>query len=107
MKRRVLPVVAVLVVGLASLAGGLWTGMARSSAGGSTVQGSIKQEFANALSMLESNYVGKLDFEVLGKTSMQGMLRQLDPHSSYFTSTEFEELRSEQRSLYYGIGVTI
>lgn len=107
MKQRVIPVIAVLIVGLASLAGGLWTSMARSSAGGFTVQGLIKQEFTNALSIFESNYAGKLDFEVLGKTSMQGMLRQLDPHSSYFTSSEFEELRSEQRSLYYGIGVTI
>ena len=90
MKQKVLPVVAVLVVGLASLAGGLWTSMARSSTGGFTIQGSIKEEFGNALSVFENNYAGKLDFELLGKTSMQGMLRQLDPHSNYFTSTEFE-----------------
>ena len=38
---------------------------------------------------------------------MTGMLRTLDPHSSYFDPAEFEELKTDQRSEYLGIGATI
>ena len=36
-----------------------------------------------------------------------GMLRTLDPHSSYFDREEFDELKTDQRSEYMGIGASI
>ena len=41
------------------------------------------------------------------KSSIASMLRTLDPHSNYFDSSEFNELLSDQRSEYFGIGATI
>src|SRR5258708_4015046 len=35
------------------------------------------------------------------------MLRTLDPHSNYFDKEEFEELQTDQRSEYFGIGASI
>jgi carboxyl-terminal processing protease len=35
------------------------------------------------------------------------MLRSLDPHSNYFDRQEFEDMLSDQRSEYYGIGASI
>ena len=35
------------------------------------------------------------------------MLRSLDPHSNYFDREEFEELKTDQRSEYFGIGASI
>ena len=35
------------------------------------------------------------------------MLRSLDPHSNYFDRQEFEELKTDQRSEYFGIGASI
>src|SRR5207253_9950067 len=36
-----------------------------------------------------------------------GMLRSLDPHSNYFDKEEFDEMKTDQRSEYFGIGASI
>ena len=35
------------------------------------------------------------------------MLRSLDPHSNYYDREEYEELKTDQRSEYFGIGASI
>jgi carboxyl-terminal processing protease len=69
----------------------------------------IDQDFKEALNVIRQNYIegNKLDYNNVYKSSMTGMLRTLDPHSSYFDREEFEELRTEQHSEYTGIGATI
>lgn len=59
--------------------------------------------------MVEEHYIGgsKLDYNSVFKSSITGMLRSLDPHSNYFDKEEFEELKTEQRSEYFGIGASI
>lgn len=107
MKKLAAPLAAVLVVGVASLVGGLATRPARTTEADSHAQERLRQEFAEALGAIERTYSGQPEFENLGKSSIQGMLRQLDPHSNFFTKAEFDELQTEQRSRFYGIGVTI
>ena len=79
---------------------------ARSSA---TTILSIDQDFKDALNIIRENYIdgNKIDYNNAYKSSMTGMLRTLDPHSSYFDRDEFEELKTDQRSEYFGIGATI
>jgi carboxyl-terminal processing protease len=79
---------------------------ARSSA---TTILTIDDDFKEALNVIRDNYVdgNKLDYNTVYKSSMTGMLRTLDPHSSYFDREEFEELKTDQRSEYFGIGATI
>ena len=69
----------------------------------------VNQDFKEALAVIRDNYVdgNKLDYNNVYKSSMTGMLRTLDPHSSYFDREEFEELKTDQRSEYLGIGATI
>lgn len=69
----------------------------------------IDQDFKEALALIRQNYIdgNKLDYNNVYKSSMTGMLRTLDPHSSYFDREEFEELKTDQRSEYFGIGATI
>ncbi|MGC2237965.1 MAG: S41 family peptidase [Pyrinomonadaceae bacterium] len=69
----------------------------------------IEQEMAEALTLIQDNYVGgkSLDYNELFKTTIESMLHTLDPHSNYFDAKEFEEFRTEQRSEYFGIGATI
>jgi len=69
----------------------------------------IEQDVAEALSMIESNHVAgkKVDYNEVFKSSIDGMLHTLDPHSNYFDAKEFEQFRTEQSSRYYGIGATI
>jgi carboxyl-terminal processing protease len=69
----------------------------------------VADDFKEALSIVEENYVdgNKLDYNGVYKSSIMGMLRTLDPHSSYFDREEFDELKTDQRSEYYGIGASI
>lgn len=39
--------------------------------------------------------------------SIDGMLRTLDPHSSFFSPKEFAQLRERQEGRYFGIGISI
>jgi carboxyl-terminal processing protease len=71
--------------------------------------GSISAEVKEALSIIESNYASgkKIDYNIVVKSSIDGMLHSLDPHSNYFDAKEFEEFRTDQSSRYFGIGATI
>lgn len=69
----------------------------------------IERDFDEALKMIEEQYVDgkKLNYNEVVKSSIIGMLRSLDPHSNYYDREEFEELKTDQRSEYYGIGASI
>ena len=82
---------------------------ARSGAN-SRVSGTVvKSDVAEALSVIQNNYVDgqKLEYNTIFKSSISGMLKSLDPHSSYLDAADFAEFKTEQRSQYYGIGATI
>jgi carboxyl-terminal processing protease len=69
----------------------------------------IEQDIAEAVSVIESNHVvgKKISYNDIFKSSIDGMLHTLDPHSNYFDAKEFEQFRTDQSSRYYGIGATI
>lgn len=69
----------------------------------------ITQDFQEALAVIQQHYIdgNKLDYNDTYKSSILGMLRSLDPHSSYFDRQEFEDMLTDQRSEYFGIGASI
>ncbi len=69
----------------------------------------VEQDFSEALTIIQENYVdgNKLEYNTVFKSSIIGMLRSLDPHSNYYDREEFDELKTDQRSEYYGIGASI
>src|SRR5437588_6033755 len=66
----------------------------------------VEQDFNEALSVIREHYIegNKLDLNNVYKSSIIGALRTLDPHSNYFDKEEFDELKTDQRSEYFGIG---
>jgi len=70
---------------------------------------SIQRDFDEALKLIQEQYIEgkKLNYNDVYKSSIIGMLRSLDPHSNYYDRDEFEELKTDQRSEYYGIGASI
>ncbi|HLF85296.1 MAG TPA: S41 family peptidase [Blastocatellia bacterium] len=109
MRNRVLPLLAIAVIALATLAGGYY-GSARPAHvtdADSDLTDQLADEFKEAISEVQENYAGKVDLELFGKNAILGMLHQLDPHSAFFTKAEFDEVQTEQSSRIYGIGVTI
>jgi carboxyl-terminal processing protease len=69
----------------------------------------VEQDFSEALTVIQENYIDgkKLDYNNVFKSSIIGMLRSLDPHSNYYDKEEFDEMKTDQRSEYYGIGASI
>ena len=69
----------------------------------------LERDFEEALKMIEEQYIDgrKLSYNDVFKSSIIGMLRSLDPHSNYYDKEEFDELKTDQRSEYFGIGASI
>jgi carboxyl-terminal processing protease len=81
----------------------------RVARGSSTIIPLIEKDFDEAVRVIQDRYVEgtKLDYNSIVKSSIIGMLRSLDPHSNYYDREEYEELKTEQRSEYFGIGASI
>ena len=81
----------------------------RATRGGASAIPVIEKDFDEALRVIQENYVEgkKLDYSSVFKSSIIGMLRSLDPHSNFYDREEYEELKTDQRSEYYGIGASI
>ncbi len=69
----------------------------------------VQRDFDEALKLVQDQYVDgkKLNYNEAYKSSIIGMLRSLDPHSNYYDREEFDELKTDQRSEYFGIGASI
>jgi carboxyl-terminal processing protease len=81
----------------------------RSSRNVTPAAAALERDFEEALKLVQDQYVDgrKLKYNDVFKSSIIGMLRSLDPHSNYYDREEFEELKTDQRSEYYGIGASI
>ena len=88
---------------------GPYNGNRRSSRSAGTAIPLIEKDFDEALRVIQENYIEgkKLDYNTVFKSSIIGMLRSLDPHSNYYDREEYEELKTDQRSEYFGIGASI
>jgi carboxyl-terminal processing protease len=59
------------------------------------------------LRQIEKNYVEPQDDQKLVQGAIKGMVQSLDPHSSYLTKEEHQDLLSETKGSFSGIGVEI
>jgi carboxyl-terminal processing protease len=85
------------------------TAIRRNPRGGASAIPLIEKDFDEAMRVIQENYVAgkKLDYNAVFKSSIIGMLRSLDPHSNYYDRAEYDELKTDQRSEYFGIGASI
>jgi carboxyl-terminal processing protease len=64
--------------------------------------------FSNVYALVEDNFADKVAPEkAVYRGAIPGMLRTLDPHSSFFDPRDFQLLREDQRGHYYGVGMTV
>jgi len=114
MKKKLGLIVAALVVALSTLVGGVWSSRRLSARAVTTseqtrpiVDPQIERDYNEAMDLVSGNYADEIDYEKASQAAIQGMLWTLDPHSSFFTRAEFERLKQDQDSEFYGIGVSI
>lgn len=110
--RRKFTLVAIAVVIVAAIVGGLsrrgiGKALAPKAAGSATTAENIEGDYHAALDIVNTNYAGEIDYEKATQAAIQGMLGTLDPHSNFFTRTEFQKLKEDQDSHFSGIGVSI
>jgi len=63
--------------------------------------------FSDVLSIIQKNYVEETDPEDLIHGAINGMLRTLDPHSSFMLPDFYKELKVETKGSFGGIGIEI
>src|SRR3984893_14536146 len=80
----------------------------RATPGGTAdLQEHIKN-ITSVLSIVQQNYAIPVDTDrALYEGAIPGMLRILDPHSTFFDPRQYALIREGQRGKYYGVGMTI
>ncbi len=104
-------IVAAAIILLATIAGGASKHFRRTKTTAGvplyTITDNIENDYSEAMKAVSENYAGDIDYEKATQSVIQGMLSTLDPHSTYFSYSEFRKLKEDQDSQFYGIGVTI
>ena len=101
---------APLIVLAASFLGGVYApGVAGVSAATSRddIDASVRT-FATVYNLIEQNNAEPLDPDkAIYRGAIPGMLRTLDPHSSFFDPRDFQLLREDQQGRYFGVGMKV
>ena len=63
--------------------------------------------FSEVLEMVDKNYVEPVETDKLLQGAINGMIKSLDPHSSFMTAEMYKELEVETRGSFGGIGIEI
>src|SRR5256712_6391921 len=63
--------------------------------------------FTEALSYVESNYVEEVEPDKVIQGAIKGMLKTLDPHSSYMPPDVYREMQVETEGRFGGLGIEI
>ncbi|MGO9642910.1 MAG: S41 family peptidase [Candidatus Acidiferrales bacterium] len=102
---------ALLVLGVllfSAILGGIYGPSVRATAAGANDLQESVRDFTKVLSVVQQNYAVPVDTDhALYEGAIPGMLRVLDPHSSFFDPRQYALLREDQRGKYYGVGMTI
>ena len=102
---------AAIVVAVAALAGGLLgQGVGALGTAGRAETDRVTERYriyTAALASIENEYAVELDSSELVYGSIDGMLRTLDPHSSFLDPKAYAQMRERQEGVYYGLGLSI
>lgn len=63
--------------------------------------------FTDVVGIVKENYTEEVDTEELIYGAVRGMLRGLDPHSSFMTRDEYNEMKVDTKGAFGGIGIEI
>jgi len=105
MTTRSVPAAAVVVLASALAGGAMGT-----RAGATQDVNKIDERYRMyqiALNVIDKEYVEPVDSAQVVYSSIDGLLRTLDPHSTFFDPKAYDRMREQQGGRYPGIGITI
>jgi carboxyl-terminal processing protease len=103
MRNKAIPAAILVVVGSAMAGGVLGSQVASDQ---DRVMNRYRM-YTEALAAVEQGYVEPVDSAEVIYGSVDGLLRTLDPHSSFLRPADFERMRERQEGRYFGIGISI
>lgn len=65
------------------------------------------KNFTDVIALVQKNYVEVVDMKTLVEGALKGMLQTLDPHSGYMNEETYNELRTETKGEFGGLGIEI
>ena len=65
------------------------------------------EQFVDVFKRIKEQYVEEIDDEQLFKAAIKGMVSGLDPHSSFLTNDDFNELKIGTTGKFGGLGIEI
>jgi carboxyl-terminal processing protease len=100
-----------LIIAACSMLGGIYGPELTSTAAAASSEDDVKvsvNSFAKVYALVETNFADTVTGDkAIYKGAIPGMLRTLDPHSSFFDPRDFQLLREDQRGHYFGVGMQI
>lgn len=92
--------------GITVLAVGVFLGMELGAifSGNDTYESLKKLE--NAFMVINERYVQDVDSSVLTESAIEGMLKELDPHSVYIDAEQMDDVREDFNASFEGIGIS-
>ena len=63
--------------------------------------------FSEILSLIESNYVDPTQNDLMIEGAIIGMVKSLDPHTSYMSPVSYKEMQEETTGKFGGLGIEI
>ena len=63
--------------------------------------------FSEVLSLIESNYVESVESDTIINGAIRGMVKALDPHTSYLPPASYKEMQVETTGKFGGLGIEI
>ncbi len=106
MKNRLGLLLLAMVI-LSSLIGGVIGTRVNADTDSNDIRTALLRNFSETLAVVESEYVEGIETEDLIESGIRGMLRSLDPHSSFFSHRDYDKLQEQQKGKYYGLGISI
>ncbi|WP_169973748.1 S41 family peptidase [Tautonia rosea] len=96
---------AIAAVGLASIA--CWQTSRGDSKDSKDELMELYGVFIDAVEQVESNYVRDVSRRELLESALQGMLQNLDPHSTYYSESEWKKFQRTFEGSFSGIGIQV
>ncbi|WP_312529553.1 S41 family peptidase [Paracoccus sp. (in: a-proteobacteria)] len=63
--------------------------------------------FGNVFERVRADYVEKVDDKKLIEAAINGMLTSLDPHSSFLAAKDYEDMQTQTRGSFGGLGIEV
>jgi len=67
----------------------------------------LLRTYSELLTVVHEHAASEVHYEDLAYSSIHGMLRTLDPHTSFLTPEAYDSMRDRQRSSFHGLGILV